>query len=74
MDSTETTERLGESTKTIDWIEEGRVTILAHGLHVENGLSGKLKSWSLQVGVISIKGDSMAQEISGLTVKTELAK
>ena len=38
VDGTETTERLWESSKTIDWVEEWRVSILTHGLHVKNAL------------------------------------
>jgi len=71
VDGAETREGLGEATKTVDGVEEGRVTVLAHRLHVELHLAGSLDGWLLQVRVLDVQGNSVAQEIDGLSLKTE---
>ena len=73
MDSAKTRERLWQTSETIHGVEERRVTVFAHGFHIELHLFAGINSRSLEVGVLDVKGNSVAQEIDSLGLKTERA-
>ena len=71
MDGAKATEGLGKAAKTVDGVEEWRVTVLAHRFHVQNALLACFNGGLLQVAIFDLKGDSVAQEVDRLAVQAE---
>ena len=72
MDGAQSTEALWQPSKTVDGIEEGRVSILAKGLYIEINLRDAVNCWLLQEGVFSVESDCMTQEVDSVFFKLVL--
>ena len=71
VDSTETRERLRQASKAVHWVQERRVTVLAHRLHIQLHFLAGVNCRGLEIGVLDMKGDSVAQEVDCLGLEAE---
>jgi len=72
MDGAHSGETFGDTTQTVDGVQEGRVTISAMRVHVQLDLLDALISGSLNETIISVKGNSVTDEIDDIDGKIVL--
>ena len=65
-------ETFGDTTKTIDGIDEGRVSVSTVRVHVELNSINSFNGGSLDEGIISVKSNSMTDEIDHIGGEIEL--
>jgi hypothetical protein len=70
VDSAQSAERLWQTTKTIDWVEERRVTVLAKRVHVKSHLANRVNRGLLEIRVITMECNSVSKEINSVLRKT----
>jgi hypothetical protein len=72
VNGTEARETLRKSTKTINGIEERRVTVLTKRVNVKLDLLQGFLSRSLKIVIIVVESDCMTQEINSVVLKLKL--
>ncbi len=72
IDGAHSGETFGDTTETIDGIDEGRVSVSTVGIHVELDLIDGFNSGSLDEAIISVKSDGVTNEINSVGGEIEL--
>lgn len=60
VNGAKTTERFRKTTESIDWIKEGRVTVLTERIDVEVHLANGVDGGLIEVGVVSVESNCVA--------------
>lgn len=69
MDSAKSTECLGQSTKTIDWVQEATGSVLAVTLKIKLHLFDRVDSWLVKISIRILQCNCVTQEIDSVFVK-----
>lgn len=72
VDGAQSGEGLGETAQAVDGVEEGGVAVLAQGLHVELDLLDAVDGGLLEVLVVAVEGDGVAEEVDGVVLELVL--
>lgn len=72
VDGTHSGESLWNSSQSVDWIDEWRITVSSVRVHVELDFLDSVNSWLLKEIVVGIESDGVSQEISSVWLKLEL--
>lgn len=71
VDGADPRESFRDASKTVDGINEWRVSILAHGIGVELDLPDHLDSRELVEALIGVEGNCVADEVNGVGLESE---
>lgn len=69
MDSAVPSETFRNSSKTIDGIKEGMISISANRIHVQLDLLNTIDGWFIEILIICVEGDGMTDEVDGVVFK-----
>lgn len=72
IDGTHSGESFWDTSQSVDWVDEWGITVSSMRIHIELDFFDSEMSWLLQEIIISVKGNSVSQEISGVWLKLEL--
>lgn len=74
LDRTHSRETFRNTTKTVDWVDERRVTISSDGVHIQFDFVDSFDSRSFQELVIRVQRNGVTDEIDSIWFQIELAQ
>lgn len=74
VDGADAGESLGDPTQPVNRVDEGRVTVPAHRVHVQLDLIDQVDGWELHKGLVVIQGDCVSDKVDCVGFQFELVQ
>ena len=71
MDGAHPCEALWDASESVDWVDEGRVSVSSVGVHVELDSIDGVKGGLIEVFVVGVESDGVADKVDGVRLEFE---